>query len=235
MVEAARSWARAGARFLHVVDLDGARSGEPASLGHLERITRETGLPVQYGGGLRTLPAVREALRAGADRVVVGTAAFRDVDFLDGVAFSPDEVYLTLGEWEHQPGPGTDYTGQDGTGVILAFYPGDETAVCTKQMCAYRDASDRLDELGMPLLGISPQGVESHESFKTNHSLTMPLLADTDKTVAASYGTLGPIGFPRRSVFIIDAEGIIRYAHKAIAGLTYRPVSELITEIQKLR
>ncbi|MBA2514832.1 MAG: 1-(5-phosphoribosyl)-5-[(5-phosphoribosylamino)methylideneamino] imidazole-4-carboxamide isomerase, partial [Solirubrobacterales bacterium] len=84
-VQAARSWARAGARFLHVVDLDGARSGEPASIAHLERIVRETGLPVQYGGGLRTLPAVREALRAGADRVIVGTAAFRDVDFLDDV------------------------------------------------------------------------------------------------------------------------------------------------------
>ncbi|MBA2517544.1 MAG: 1-(5-phosphoribosyl)-5-[(5-phosphoribosylamino)methylideneamino]imidazole-4-carboxamide isomerase [Solirubrobacterales bacterium] len=84
-LEAARSWARAGARFLHVVDLDGARSGEPASIAHLERIVRETGIPVQYGGGLRTLPAVRDALRAGAERVIVGTAAFRDVDFLDDV------------------------------------------------------------------------------------------------------------------------------------------------------
>ena len=84
-LEAARSWASAGARFLHVVDLDGARSGEPASIGHLERIVRETRIPVQYGGGLRTLPAVRDALRAGAERVIVGTAAFRDVDFLDDV------------------------------------------------------------------------------------------------------------------------------------------------------
>jgi phosphoribosylformimino-5-aminoimidazole carboxamide ribotide isomerase len=84
-LEAARSWARAGARFLHVVDLDGARSGEPAGIGHLEQIVRETRIPVQYGGGLRTLPAVRDALRAGAERVIVGTAAFRDVDFLDDV------------------------------------------------------------------------------------------------------------------------------------------------------
>jgi len=84
-LEAAKSWVRAGARFLHVVDLDGARAGEPASIDHLERITREVGVPVQYGGGLRTLPAVREALRAGAERVIVGTAAFRDIDFLDDV------------------------------------------------------------------------------------------------------------------------------------------------------
>ena len=83
--EAARSWAEAGARFLHVVDLDGARSGEPRSIEHLRRIVRETGVPVQYGGGLRTLPAVREALKAGAERAIVGTAAFRDVDFLDDI------------------------------------------------------------------------------------------------------------------------------------------------------
>ena len=84
-VEAARSWADAGARYLHVVDLDGARAGAPASLGHLERITAAVDIPVQYGGGLRSLPAVRDALRAGAERVIVGTAAYTDLDFLDDV------------------------------------------------------------------------------------------------------------------------------------------------------
>jgi len=84
-LEAARSWMDAGARFLHVVDLDGARSGEPKSIEHLRRIVQGTGVPVQYGGGLRTLTAVREALRAGAERAVVGTAAFRDIDFLDDI------------------------------------------------------------------------------------------------------------------------------------------------------
>jgi phosphoribosylformimino-5-aminoimidazole carboxamide ribotide isomerase len=82
-LEAARSFVEAGARFLHVVDLDGARAGEPASLGHLARITRELDVPVQYGGGLRSLEAVRDALAAGADRVVLGTAAYTDPDFLD--------------------------------------------------------------------------------------------------------------------------------------------------------
>ena len=84
-LEAARSWVDAGARFLHVVDLDGAEQGAPASLDHLRRIVAGTGVPVQYGGGLRTPEAVREALRAGAERVIVGTAALRDVDFLDEV------------------------------------------------------------------------------------------------------------------------------------------------------
>jgi phosphoribosylformimino-5-aminoimidazole carboxamide ribotide isomerase len=84
-LEAARSWVEAGARYLHVVDLDGARAGEPAALGDLRRIVAGTGVPVQYGGGLRTVGAVRDALRAGAERVIVGTAALRDVDFLDEI------------------------------------------------------------------------------------------------------------------------------------------------------
>jgi phosphoribosylformimino-5-aminoimidazole carboxamide ribotide isomerase len=84
-LEAAKSWVAAGARFLHVVDLDGARSGEPRSIEHLRRIVNATGVPVQYGGGLRTTDAVREALAAGAERAIVGTAAFRDVDFLDEI------------------------------------------------------------------------------------------------------------------------------------------------------
>jgi phosphoribosylformimino-5-aminoimidazole carboxamide ribotide isomerase len=84
-LEAARAWVEAGARFLHVVDLDGARTGSPKSLEHLEQIANELHVPVQYGGGLRSLPAVRDALRAGAERVILGTAAFNDIDFLDDV------------------------------------------------------------------------------------------------------------------------------------------------------
>ena len=84
-LQAARSWVDAGARYLHVVDLDGARDGEPRSIEHLRRIVQGTGMPVQYGGGLRTVDAVRDALRAGAERAIVGTAAFRDVDFLDEI------------------------------------------------------------------------------------------------------------------------------------------------------
>jgi phosphoribosylformimino-5-aminoimidazole carboxamide ribotide isomerase len=84
-LEAAASFVEAGARFLHVVDLDGAREGHPVNLDHLRRITRELGVAVQYGGGLRNLQAVREALAAGAERVVVGTAAYSDVEFVDAL------------------------------------------------------------------------------------------------------------------------------------------------------
>ncbi len=96
-LEAARAWVEAGARWLHVVDLDGARTGRPQSLGHLEQMARELPVPVQYGGGLRSLPAVRDALRAGAARVILGTAAFNDVDFLDDVlAAYPDRVVVSV-------------------------------------------------------------------------------------------------------------------------------------------
>src|SRR5947209_5609313 len=82
---AARRWTQAGARALHVVDLDGARSGQPTNLEQVERIAADVNVPVQVGGGLRSVEAVGQALSAGAARVVLGTAAYRDVDFLDEV------------------------------------------------------------------------------------------------------------------------------------------------------
>jgi phosphoribosylformimino-5-aminoimidazole carboxamide ribotide isomerase len=84
-LDAARRWAQSGARALHVVDLDGARDGRPANLEHVKQITKELDIPVQLGGGLRTLEAVDDAIRAGVTRVVIGTAAYRDLDFLDAV------------------------------------------------------------------------------------------------------------------------------------------------------
>lgn len=131
---------------------------------------------------------------------------------------------------------GRDYSLADFAGrpVVLVFYPGDDTPVCTKQLNAYNDGLDRFDELDAQVVGISAQGVESHDTFAGKHGFGFPLLADTDKEVAGKYGTLGPIGFPRRSVFIIDADGVIRYAHRVIAGLTYRPVEELVGELEKL-
>ena len=84
-LDAARAWVEQGARSLHVVDLDGAVRGAPANLEHLRRITDAVDVPVQYGGGLRDAQSVRAALAAGADRVVIGTAAYTDAEFLDEV------------------------------------------------------------------------------------------------------------------------------------------------------
>ena len=82
-LEAARSFVEAGARFLHIVDLDGARQGEPVNLHHVERIAWELEIPIELGGGLRSIASIRRALAAGASRVVLGTAAFTDPDLLD--------------------------------------------------------------------------------------------------------------------------------------------------------
>ena len=115
-----------------------------------------------------------------------------------------------------------------GQPLVIVFYPGDDTPVCTKQLNSYNDDLSQFEALNAQVVAISAQSVESHEKFSDKHGFKFPLLADTDKAVAAAYGTLGPLGFPRRSVFIIDSAGIVRYAHRAIAGLTFRPVGELI-------
>ena len=114
-----------------------------------------------------------------------------------------------------------------GTGVILAFYPGDFTPVCTKQFCSYRDDGDRIEALGIAMLGISPQSVESHERFADQHGLSVPLLSDPEKRTARTYGAVGPGGFIRRSIFLIDADGIVRYRHVALFGLRYQDVSDI--------
>jgi thioredoxin-dependent peroxiredoxin len=113
------------------------------------------------------------------------------------------------------------------SGVILAFYPGDFTPVCTKQFCSYRDDGDRIEGLGLPMLGISPQTVESHERFIAQHGLKVPLLYDQGKRVARSYGALGPGGFIRRAIFLVGPGGIVRYRHVALFGLRYQDVGDL--------
>ena len=115
-----------------------------------------------------------------------------------------------------------------GNPVVLVFYPGDDTPVCTRQLNSYNDDLSQFAAMNAQVLAISPQNVESHERFTAKHGFQFPLLADVDQVVAAAYGSLGPLGFMRRSVFVVDGTGIIRYAHRAIAGLTFRPVGELV-------
>jgi len=117
--------------------------------------------------------------------------------------------------------------------VVVIFYPGDDTPVCTKQLNSYNDDLSEFEQVGAQVLAISAQDVASKDRFSDKHGFKFPLLADPDKAVAGLYGTLGPMGFPRRSVFVIDSGGVIRYAHRAVAGLTYRPVSELIEAIKQ--
>lgn len=122
-----------------------------------------------------------------------------------------------------------------GSGAILAFYPSDFTPVCSRQFCSYRDDGDRLEALGVPMLGISPQSVESHEAFAAKHDLTLPLLSDPRKKVARSYGVVGPGGLVRRSVFLVDASGVVRFRHVALFGLRYQDVGDLERAVAEAR
>lgn len=132
-----------------------------------------------------------------------------------------------------------DYRGRN---LILAFYPGDATTVCTKQFCNYRDQGDRLDELDAEVLGISPQSVDSHEHWVKEQELNVPLLADEDLTVAKDYGVTGWIGplarltelkdvpggrYVQRAIFVIDGAGVIRHRTVSRTGSSYESVEDL--------
>jgi len=117
-----------------------------------------------------------------------------------------------------------------GQPVVLVFYPGDNTPVCTRQLNSYNDDLERFEALGAQILAISPQSVDSHERFSDRQGgFEFPMLADVDKEVGRSYGIVGSLGFYRRSVFIVDAEGMLAYAHRAMVGATYRSTDELAT------
>jgi len=129
-----------------------------------------------------------------------------------------------------------------GRNVVLAFYPGDATTVCTKQFCSYRDEGDRIEGLGAEVLGISPQSVDSHERWVEEQRLNVPLLADEDLSVSRRYGVTGWIGplarltelrdapggrYVMRSIFVVDGEGIVRYRHVSRTGSTFQSVEDL--------
>ena len=115
-----------------------------------------------------------------------------------------------------------------GKRVVLLFYPGDNTPVCTKQFCSYRDNSAGMESLDAVVVGISSQGLDSHKGFVAKHNLNVPLLADTEKVAAGLYGMTGmvPPG-TKRGVVIVDAEGVVRYRHDHRLGLDFQTVEEL--------
>jgi len=139
------------------------------------------------------------------------------------------------------PGIGPDRTRRDyslaeyrGQVVILIFYPGDNTEVCTAQLNSYTADLDRFLEVGAQVLALSPQSVDSHAGFAcAQGGFGFPLLADEDKAVGSTYGIVGPLGFYRRSVFVIDGAGTVTYVHRAVAGLTFKPTDELIAAVRQ--
>ena len=95
--------------------------------------------------------------------------------------------------------------------VLLVFYPGDDTPVCTKQLCDYRDNLGVFSDLGVDVLAINPQSLKSHERFAKKHALPFPLLSDEDKSVCRDYGAVGLLGMTKRALVLIDRGGKIRW------------------------
>jgi len=122
-----------------------------------------------------------------------------------------------------------------GERVVLLFYPGDDTTVCTKQFCSYRDATDEVAALDATIVGISTQDIDSHRAFSAKHKLTTELLADPDHAVADAYGVYAKrIGMAKRTVFIIDERGTIAHRHANFMSLSYDDVEDLQAALEAL-
>ena len=127
-----------------------------------------------------------------------------------------------------------DYTLSEyrGRKVMLAFYPGDNTPGCTRQMCSYRDEFSVFEGVQATLLGISPQDVDSHERWAQKRNLQFPLLADTERAVAREYGCAAPVIGIRRAVYVIDGEGVLRYKDMKLIGATFEKADKLAGILQ---
>jgi len=121
-----------------------------------------------------------------------------------------------------------------GERVVLLFYPGDNTLVCTKQFCSYRDRAQDFAALDATVVGISSQDLASHEGFVAKHGLNVPLLADVDKQVAKAYDAYSSRLGVKRAVIVIDEQGIVRHRHDHMLGLDYQSVDELKSALDAL-
>jgi len=123
---------------------------------------------------------------------------------------------------------------QRGKVVVLLFYPGDETPICTRQMCSVRDRWEDYAATGAEVVGISTNTIDSHKSFAEHHDLPLRLLSDVDRKVADLYGAQSLIpGKVARSVFVIDAHGVIRYRDVRPLGLFRPKDNDTIRAIRK--
>ncbi len=146
--------------------------------------------------------------------------------------FALPGIQFIDGEMQHRT---FQLSEQRGAPIVLAFYPLDQSKVCTEQLCSYNDQFGGFDALGAKVWAISLQGVESHEEFARKQHLTFPLLADARDGAARAYGvsSLGGL-LTRRSVFVIDPQGIVRWKHVALVGFTFRSAEEIRQQILQL-
>ena len=123
-----------------------------------------------------------------------------------------------------------------GRPVVLVFYPGDDTPVCTVQLNSYTEEFPTLESTGAELLALSPQSVESHERFASRQGgFAFPLLADLDKAVGRAYGIVGPLGFYRRAAFVLDREGVVRWSSRSVTGLSFPSAATLVEALDQAR
>ncbi|HXW88440.1 MAG TPA: peroxiredoxin [Streptosporangiaceae bacterium] len=121
-----------------------------------------------------------------------------------------------------------------GQPLVLAFYPGDNTTVCTRQLCSYTSGLESFTDFGAQVWAISPQGLASHEQFARRYGLAFPLLADEGLVVSRRYGiAMGGVGL-RRSVFVVDADGVLRWKHVTLVGLTFPSASTISAQLAAL-
>jgi len=120
-----------------------------------------------------------------------------------------------------------------GERLLLVFYPGDNTPVCTAQLCEYRDGIESFAGLGVSVVGISSDDLASHRDFRAKHDLPFVLLSDPDLEVAKLYGCKGALGM-KRAVYLIDEQGVVRYAHIEALALFRRRADDLLGVIRGL-
>lgn len=117
--------------------------------------------------------------------------------------------------------------------LLLVFYPGDDTPVCTRQLCDYRDGIEAFKGLNVRVIGISRDDAESHRKFREKHQLPFTLLSDPDLEVAGLYDSKGMLGM-KRSLFLVDGDGRIRYLHIETLPVFRRAREEVLAAIESL-
>lgn len=116
--------------------------------------------------------------------------------------------------------------------VVLYFYPRDNTPGCTKEACSMRDGMDELKRLGVQVIGVSTDSVNSHEGFQKKYNLNFPLLSDKEKKIIKAYGVESEFGSARRVTFLIDKSGLIR--HVWLKVNTSEHAREVLEKVREL-
>ncbi|MEE9904366.1 peroxiredoxin [Chlorobium sp.] len=126
----------------------------------------------------------------------------------------------------------SDYTGKK---VLLVFYPGDDTPVCTTQLCSYRDNYTEFTKRDITILAVSTDTIDSHKQFGEKNSLPFTLLSDHDKQVSRLYDAMDFLGMSKRAYVLIDEQGMVRLAFNDLLPLFYQSTRDLLAKIDAMK